>query len=60
MDKLGMKASEKDNVITITTSRELNESENDLLMKRMKELEQRLGMKVIVIPFSTDAVDGEE
>jgi hypothetical protein len=60
MGKSGIKTAENENVITLTLSRGLNESENDLLMNRTKDLEQRLGMKVIVIPFSTDSVDGEE
>jgi hypothetical protein len=59
MDQPGMETAEKDNVITLTINRMLNESENDLLMKRMKEMERQLSMKIVVIPFSMDVAEGE-
>jgi hypothetical protein len=58
-DPVGVETAEKGNTIFLKVNRSLTKSEHDLLMKRMEEQERLTGMKIIVIPFSVDHVDGE-
>lgn len=59
-DFAGAETAEKDNVILFKCNRSLGKPEHDLLMQRMEEQEKRTGMKIIVIPFSVDHVEGDE
>ncbi|KLU66751.1 hypothetical protein DEAC_c14190 [Desulfosporosinus acididurans] len=58
-DQLATELTQKDNVIIVKANRRLTQDENDLLIKRMEEQEKRIGMKILVIPYSVDIQESD-